>query len=60
MAKNKNMKLQKQRNPLFNHPLMSKSHCHEKSKKARRRAEKIALKREWYSQTAIQGVLIAV
>ena len=39
------------RNPLFNHPLMKKSHVHDKSYKAKRRAEKIRFARDWYSQS---------
>ena len=39
------------RNPLFNHPLMKKSHVHDKSYKAKRRAEKIRFTRDWYSQS---------
>ena len=41
------------RNPLFNHPLMKKSHVHDKSHKAKRRAEKIRISRDWYSQSSI-------
>lgn len=41
------------RNPLFNHPLMKKSHVHDKSHKAKRRAEKISFARDWYSQSSI-------
>lgn len=39
------------RNPLFNHPLMKKSHIHDKSHKAKRRAEKVKFARDWYSQS---------
>ncbi len=38
------------RNPLFNHPLMKKSHVHEKSYKSKRRTEKVKGARDWYSQ----------
>ena len=38
------------RNPLFNHPLMKKSHVHDKSYKSKRRAEKVNGARDWYSQ----------
>ncbi|MCW8928879.1 MAG: hypothetical protein OQL19_01420 [Gammaproteobacteria bacterium] len=41
------------RNPLFNHPLMNKSHVHDKSHKAKRRAEKVKGARDWYSQSFI-------
>lgn len=41
------------RNPLFNHPLMKKSHVHDKSHKAKRRAEKVKFARDWYSQSSI-------
>lgn len=34
------------RNPLHNHPLMSKGGAHEKPNKAKRKAEKQKLKRE--------------
>lgn len=37
------LKLAAARNLLFNHPLMSKSHCHEKAYKADRRAAKVKL-----------------
>ena len=40
------------RNALFNHPLMKKSHAHEKSNKAKRRAEKVRDSRDWYSQNS--------
>lgn len=39
------------RNPLFDHPLMKKSHVHDKSHKAKRRAEKVRFARDWYSQS---------
>lgn len=45
------------RNPLFNHPMMKKSHAHHKPDKAKRRAEKIRLSREWYSQNGISTFL---
>ena len=38
------------RNPLFNHPLMSKSHHHEKKYKAVRKAEKVKLHKNYDSQ----------
>lgn len=41
------------RNPLFNHPLMNKSHVHDKTYKAKRRAEKVNLNKDWYSQSSI-------
>jgi len=44
------------RNPLFNHPLMKKSHVHDKSKKAKRRADKVkfnaCLKGDGYYQNS--------
>ncbi len=39
------------RNPLFDHPLMKKSHVHDKSYKAKRRAENVQIARDWYSQS---------
>lgn len=41
------------RNPLFNHPMMKKSHVHDKSYKAKRRADKVRMARESYSQSSI-------
>lgn len=41
------------RNPLFNHPLMRKSHVHDKSHKAKRRADKVRFNKDWYSQSGI-------
>lgn len=41
------------RNPLFNHPLMKKSHVHDKSQKAKRRADKVRFNKDWYSQSGI-------
>lgn len=41
------------RNPLFDHPLMKKSHVHDKSHKSKRRAEKVKFARDWYSQSSI-------
>lgn len=38
------------RNPLFNHPLMKKSHVHDKSYKSKRRLEKVKGAKDWYSQ----------
>jgi len=44
------------RNPLFNNPLMKKSHVHDKSKKAKRRADKVkfntCLKEDGYYQNS--------
>ena len=42
-----------QRNPLFNHPLMKKSHVHDKSNKSKRRADKVNFHKDWYSQSSI-------
>jgi hypothetical protein len=39
------------RNPFFNHPLIKKSHIHDKSYKAKRRAEKVKNAKDWYSQS---------
>lgn len=44
------------RNPLFNHPLMKKSHIHEKTNKAKRRAEKVRFNKDEYSQRGIKLV----
>lgn len=41
------------RNPLFNHPLMKKSHVHDKSYKSKRRADKVNFNKDWYSQSSI-------
>jgi len=41
-------KVNKFRNPLYNHPLMSKSHSHGKTKKAERRKQKVSDKRDIY------------
>ncbi|WP_198264798.1 hypothetical protein [sulfur-oxidizing endosymbiont of Gigantopelta aegis] len=49
------------RNPLFNHPLMKKSHVHDKPGKAKRRAEKVRFSKDWYSQSGlIQNHLKAI
>ncbi len=55
MAKKKKqvLKVSAPRNPLFNHPLMKKSHVHDKSNKARRRNEKVKLVRGEYSQNGL-------
>jgi len=44
------MRVIEPRNPLFNHPLMKRSHAHVKSNKAKRRAEKVKGRQDWYSQ----------
>ena len=36
------------RNPFFNHPLMKKNDVHQKTQKAKRKADEAALKKEWY------------
>lgn len=46
-------KLNRWRNPLFNHPLMTKGGAHEKTKKAQRRQARQQLRKEW-------GVLMAL
>ncbi len=46
-------RIQTFRNPFFNHPLMKKSHRHDKSFKAKRRAEKVKLNKDCYSQKGI-------
>jgi len=48
------------RNPLFNHPLMKKSHAHVKSNKAKRRAEKIRAAKEWYSQNSFIKTVLRI
>ena len=45
------------RNPLFNHPMMKKTHVHDKSYKAKRRADKVRMARESYSQSSINTFL---
>lgn len=51
--KSSKVKVSPPRNPLFNHPLMKKSHVHDKSYKAKRRAEKVNFNKDWYSQNSI-------
>lgn len=41
------------RNPFHDHPLMRKGGVHEKSNKAKRKAEKLRLKQEWCSSMAL-------
>ncbi len=48
------------RNPLFNHPLMKKSHVHDKSNKAKRRNEKVKLARDWYSQNGLLQTFLRI
>jgi len=43
----KKLKLNPMRNPYYNHPLMSKSHSHDKSKKSERRKDKMNLRKEY-------------
>ena len=58
MSKRKNKKeISPPRNPLFNHPMMKKSHVHDKSYKAKRRADKVRMARESYSQSSINTFL---
>ena len=45
------------RNPLFNHPMMKKSHVHDKSYKAKRRTDKVRMAKESYSQSSINTFL---
>ncbi|MES9993986.1 MAG: hypothetical protein ABW098_18705 [Candidatus Thiodiazotropha sp.] len=42
----------RQRNPLHNHPLLSKGGVHEKTNKAKRRKEKQNLRKGWFSLSA--------
>ncbi|MEW8507132.1 MAG: hypothetical protein AB2598_10525 [Candidatus Thiodiazotropha sp.] len=42
----------RQRNPFYNHPLLSKGCVHEKSHKAKRRSEKQNLRKAWFSLSA--------
>lgn len=37
----------RRRNPLHNHPLLSKGGVHRKTNKALRRTEKVRVKKEW-------------
>ena len=62
MARKKNrvVKLSPPRNPLFNHPLMKKSHVHDKSTKAKRRNEKVKLARDWYSQSGLMQIVLRI
>lgn len=46
MKRNKNSQ-RVLRNPYADHPLMQKGGRHEKSNKAKRRADKVAFKKEW-------------
>jgi len=53
------------RNPLFNHPLLKKSHVHEKSNKAKRRAGKVNLnsclrETDRYSQSGILNTILRI
>ena len=53
------------RNPLFNHPLLKKSHVHEKSNKAKRRGEKVNLssclrETDRYSQSGILNTILRI
>jgi hypothetical protein len=41
-------KLKEFRNPFYNHPLMTKSHSHDKSKKSLRNKDKVNLKKDLY------------
>ncbi|MBI3561554.1 MAG: hypothetical protein HY080_07565 [Gammaproteobacteria bacterium] len=43
----------KQRNYLHDHPLMKKGGVHQKSNKAKRRAEKQVLQRDWDEQSGL-------
>ena len=58
--KNRAIKLSPPRNPLFNHPLMRKSHVHDKSNKAKRRNEKVKLARDWYSQSGFMQTVLRI
>ncbi len=40
----------KPRNHLYNHPLLHKGGAHEKTHKAKRRKDKVKLKKEWLSE----------
>jgi hypothetical protein len=51
-------KVKKIRNLLHNHPLMSKGGVHEKAKKAKRKAEKQIMRREWGCLMALRSVLL--
>lgn len=42
------------KNTVAANPLMGKSSRHEKSKKAKRQQEKVALKKTWFEQVAAQ------
>ena len=48
--KNSKMKLKRQRNFLYNHPLLRKCGAHQKSSKSKRRLENVKLKKEWLPQ----------
>lgn len=52
----KKMKALPTRNPLHNHPLLSKGGMHAKSNKAIRRKEHIAIKKEWLPQNIFSRV----
>lgn len=49
--------INKERNPLHNHPLLRKGGVHEKSYKAKRKSEKQKLRKEWCSLMVFQKVL---
>jgi len=44
------IKVVSRRNPLHNHPLLGKGGTHNKSNKAKRRKETMAIKKEWLPQ----------
>lgn len=46
-------KAPRQRNLLHDHPLLRKGGRHEKSRKAERRARKVAMRREWDPRSAL-------
>lgn len=49
-------KVDRQRNILHNHPLLSKGGTHIKSNKAKRRLNKVNMKKEWLPQNILLPV----
>jgi hypothetical protein len=44
------------RNPMHNHPLLSKGGVHRKTNKSKRRVAKLAIKKEWLPQNIFYKV----
>jgi len=44
------------RNPMHNHPLLSKGGAHRKTNKSKRRLDKVKIKQEWLPQNLLATV----